>query len=104
MALHNEILHNDSRGQFLVGMVAVVIMAGCALNYLVFLCSSHNSALTTSIVGTAKSVVQTAVGVFTFGGLSVSVNITVNMSACSLLGDCRLVSICRRVHFWRAVG
>jgi len=40
-----------------------------ALNYFVFLCSTLNSPLTTSITGQIKSILQTIVGLFTFGGV-----------------------------------
>lgn len=53
---------------FLV-MFGLVISLGSLLNYTLFLCTSLNSALTTSLVGSLKSVVQTAIGIFTFEGL-----------------------------------
>lgn len=37
----------------------------------VFSCS-NNSALTTSVVGTLKSVAQTTMGLFTFGGVAIN--------------------------------
>lgn len=63
---------------------AVVISVGCLLNYLLFLCTQFNSALTTSITGTVKTIFQTIIGFFTFGGMSVNVftivGISVNLS------------------------
>ena len=52
---------------------ALVVIFGCLLNYLLFLCTTYNSALTTSITGTLKTVVQTGIGMFTFGGISINV-------------------------------
>ena len=37
-----------------------------------FIYCSNNSALTTSVVGTLKSVAQTTMGMFTFGGVSIN--------------------------------
>lgn len=51
----------------------VVIVFGCLLNYLLFLCTTYNSALTTSVTGTLKTIVQTVIGMFTFGGISINV-------------------------------
>ena len=51
----------------------LVIVFACLLNYLLFLCTTYNSALTTGITGTLKSIVQTVVGMFTFGGISINV-------------------------------
>ncbi|UYV69753.1 SLC35D3 [Cordylochernes scorpioides] len=46
------------------------ICMGSILNYSLFLCTMLNSALTTSLVGVFKAVVQTAVGFFAFGGVA----------------------------------
>lgn len=48
---------------------AVQISMGVLLNYSLFLCTEKNSALTTSLIGVLKSILQTIVGVFTFGGI-----------------------------------
>lgn len=48
----------------------LAISLGCLLNYSLFLCTSLNSALTTSVVGGLKALAQTVLGVFTFGGVS----------------------------------
>lgn len=46
---------------------------GVLLNYSLFLCTEKNSALTTSLVGVLKSIMQTVIGFFTFGGVKFSV-------------------------------
>ncbi|XP_038060794.1 UDP-galactose/UDP-glucose transporter 7-like [Patiria miniata] len=58
--------------KFLVAFLVVISM-GCALNYSVFLCTTLTSALTLSVVGVMKSVVVVIVGLFTFGGVQLSV-------------------------------
>ncbi|KAK8402801.1 hypothetical protein O3P69_000845 [Scylla paramamosain] len=47
----------------------VLVSMGSVLNYSLFLCTALNSALTTSLVAVAKSVIQTLVGLFVFGGI-----------------------------------
>ncbi len=54
-------------------LFAVVIFMGCFLNYLLFLCTNLNSALTTTVVGTLKSTLQTIIGLFTFGGIDLNI-------------------------------
>ena len=51
----------------------LVISMGCLLNFTLFLCTQFNSALTTSVVGSVKSVAQTAIGTVVFGGISLNV-------------------------------
>lgn len=46
-----------------------LVCLGSVLNYSLFLCTALNSALTTSLVSVAKSVIQTLVGFFVFGGV-----------------------------------
>ncbi|XP_076034843.1 uncharacterized protein LOC143021310 isoform X2 [Oratosquilla oratoria] len=46
-----------------------LVSMGSVLNYSLFLCTALNSALTTSLVAVAKSVIQTLVGFFVFGGV-----------------------------------
>jgi len=46
-----------------------LIISGCVLTWAQFLCAAVCSALTTSMVGVSKSVIQTVVGFFTFGGV-----------------------------------
>ena len=53
-------------------LFSTVISVGCALNYLLFQCTTYNSALTTSVTGTLKSIIQTVIGFFTFGGISLN--------------------------------
>ncbi len=48
---------------------ALLICSGCLLTFSQFLCAAVCSAVTTSLVGVAKSVLQTSVGFFTFGGV-----------------------------------
>lgn len=59
----------DSPLSFFVVFLLAISM-GCLLNYTLFLCTSLTSALTTSVVGGLKAMVQTLVGLFTFGGIS----------------------------------
>lgn len=46
-----------------------LLLTSVVFNYSIFLCTSMNSALTTSLVGVAKSTIQTLIGFFTFGGI-----------------------------------
>jgi len=50
-----------------------------ALNYFVFLCSTVNSPLTTSITGQLKSIFQTVLGLFTFGGVVITFSLAVGL-------------------------
>ena len=45
------------------------MFSGSLLTYSQFLCAAVCSALTASLVGVAKSVLQTIIGFFTFGGV-----------------------------------
>jgi len=54
---------------------------GCLLNYLLFLCTTYNSALTTSVTGTLKTIIQTVIGMFTFGGISINIFTILGMTA-----------------------
>ena len=47
----------------------LLIVSGCVLTWAQFLCAAVCSALTTSMVSVAKSVIQTVLGFFTFGGV-----------------------------------
>lgn len=46
-----------------------LVISGCILTFSQFLCASQCSALTASLVGVGKSVLQTIIGFFTFGGV-----------------------------------
>merc|ERR1711936_1477727 len=46
-----------------------LIISGCVLTWAQFMCAAVCSALTTSMVGVSKSVIQTILGFFTFGGV-----------------------------------
>jgi len=48
---------------------ALLIFSGCVLTWSQFMCAAVCSALTTSMISVAKSVIQTALGFFTFGGV-----------------------------------
>ncbi|KAG0713693.1 UDP-galactose/UDP-glucose transporter 7 [Chionoecetes opilio] len=50
----------------------ILVSIGSVLNYSLFLCTALNSALTTSLVAVAKSVIQTLVGLFVFGGIKLN--------------------------------
>ncbi|XP_005102388.1 UDP-galactose/UDP-glucose transporter 7 [Aplysia californica] len=69
--------------QFLL-MFFMAISVGMLLNYSLFLCTSLTSALTTSVVGGLKALVQTLLGLVTFGGVSHNmatfVGISMNLS------------------------
>jgi len=67
-ALRDFALHDSG----FVVTFTLVITFGCLLNYLLFLCTTYNSALTTSVTGTLKTIVQTVIGMFTFGGISIN--------------------------------
>jgi len=47
----------------------LLIFSGCVLTWAQFMCAAVCSALTTSMISVAKSVIQTIVGFFTFGGV-----------------------------------
>jgi len=58
-------------------LFVTLVLSGCVLTYSQFLCAAVCSALTASLVGVAKSVLQTTVGFFTFGGVPFNpVNLT----------------------------
>ena len=48
----------------------LTVSVGMLLNYSLFLCTGLTSALTTSVVGGLKAMVQTLLGLVTFGGVS----------------------------------
>jgi len=59
----------DSLDASFVMVFVLLILSGCILTYSQFLCAAVCSALTTSMIGVAKSVIQTILGFFTFGGV-----------------------------------
>jgi len=56
------------------------------LNYFVFLCSTLNSPLTTSITGQLKSIISTLLGLFMFGGVQLNLLMSVGLTMSSLGG------------------
>ena len=56
-----------------------VVLFGCVLCYSQFWCTTHNNAITTSVIGVLKSFVQTMLGIFVFEARS-------NMTFLVLLG------------------
>ena len=63
------LINFDTKSPGFLLVFGIVVSIGCLLNYLLFLCTALNSALTTSITGVLKSVLQTTIGIFTFGGI-----------------------------------
>ncbi|XP_068208576.1 uncharacterized protein [Palaemon carinicauda] len=61
--------HPHVKEAWFICLFVLLIFLGLALNFSLFLCTIMNSALTTSIVGASKSVLQTLIGFFTFGGI-----------------------------------
>jgi hypothetical protein len=55
-----------------VSAIALSSVAGCLLNYALFLCVIHNSALTTTIVGVLKGVVAVVAGLFLMNNAPIS--------------------------------
>ena len=66
----------------------LTVSLGCLLNYSLFLCTQYTCALTTSVVGGVKAIVQTVVGLFTFGGVShnLATYVGVSTSICGGIG------------------
>lgn len=66
----------------------LTISMGCLLNYSLFLCTKYTCALTTSVVGGLKAMVQTIFGIFAFGGVSKNIStflgIAMNLSGGTL--------------------
>ena len=58
-----------STPSFLIAFLSVVF-SGCIFTYSMFLCTTINSALTTSCVSVLKSAVTTWIGMYTFGGVA----------------------------------
>ena len=49
--------------------IGFLIICGTLLNLTQFMCTTYNSALTTSVVGVSKGVLVTLIGYFSFGGV-----------------------------------
>lgn len=71
--LRQALLHFHYLNPGFIITFTIVISTGCVLNFMLFLCITYNSALTTSITGVLKSIATTVVGMFTFGGISLNV-------------------------------
>jgi len=56
------------------------------LNYFMFLCSTINSPLTTSITGQLKSILQTIFGLFAFGGVQMTTYLSIGLSVSTFGG------------------
>ncbi|XP_053386300.1 uncharacterized protein LOC123538292 [Mercenaria mercenaria] len=56
------------------------ICLGCLLTYLLILCTSMTSAVTTTVIGGLKALFQVAVGIITLGGLSNNLTTYVGLS------------------------
>jgi len=56
------------------------------LNYFMFLCSTINSPLTTSITGQLKNIIQTVLGLFLFGGVPITLLLSVGLTISSVAG------------------
>lgn len=88
MILNGEVFEVMEYEQFtklsFIILFSLTVSMGCLLNYSLFLCTSLNSALTTSVVGGVKALLQTIFGMFTFGGISHNlmtyVGLSTNMS------------------------
>lgn len=52
-----------------ISVFVLLILSGCVLTWAQFMCAAVCSALTTSMISVAKSVIQTGLGFFTFGGV-----------------------------------
>ncbi|CAM1313144.1 SLC35D3 (predicted) [Pycnogonum litorale] len=78
--------HSVNRMDFYL-IFTLVVTCGALMNYSLFLCTALNCALTTSLVGVMKSVIQTAIGFFTFGGVKV---LPINFTGIilNLIGGC----------------
>lgn len=62
-------------GLNIAGFQAAIVFdvgMGCILSYSLFLCTTMNSALTTSLVGVVKGVLTTIIGFYAFGGVAVT--------------------------------
>jgi solute carrier family 35 len=65
-----------NNGSFWMAFFAVII-SGCLLNFTLFWCTMNNNALTTSVVGVFKSIIQTICGFFLFNTLQQTTTLTI---------------------------
>ncbi|PRP76350.1 hypothetical protein PROFUN_15266 [Planoprotostelium fungivorum] len=56
------------------------------LNYLVFLCTTFNTPLATSVTGQLKSILQTVIGLFTFGGIELNFAMSMGLLTSTFAG------------------
>jgi solute carrier family 35 protein len=64
-----------------IAKLLLLLALGVCLNYLLFLCTILNSALTTCIVGAVKAVAVTVLGFFAFGGQPLTTSMAVGVTA-----------------------
>ncbi len=78
---------NPASHQAFYATLSLLVSAGVLLTYSQFLCAAVSSALTTSLVNVGKSVFQTTIGFFVFGGVRFS-PVNVSGIAMNTLGAC----------------
>lgn len=59
--------------------LSIILILGALLNYTLFLCTSINSALSTTVVGCVKAIFGTILGFFTFKGQPVTILLLVGI-------------------------
>ena len=71
--------------------------AGALLNKVMYECAIVNSAVTTSLIGLMKSTLSSIVGLFSFGGMNVTINFVVGL-VINIVGSGLFVYV---KNFWR---